>query len=146
MIIMAKHILVTGVVQGVGLRPFAYALATRLNLHGWVSNTSAGVEIYIEGSSSNMESFIEKLTAEKPPQARIDSIEVQTRESCNQFQSFDILSSPALEDPYQPLSADIAICPDCERELFDPRNRHYLYPFISCANCGPRFSIIQQLP
>ena len=143
---MAKHILVTGVVQGVGLRPFAYALATRLNLHGWVSNTSAGVEIYIEGSSSNMESFIEKLTAEKPPQARIDSIEVQTRESCNQFQSFDILSSPALEDPYQPLSADIAICPDCERELFDPRNRHYLYPFISCANCGPRFSIIQQLP
>ena len=64
MIIMAKHILVTGVVQGVGFRPFAYALATRLNLHGWVSNTSAGVEIYIEGSSSNAEVFIEKLTAE----------------------------------------------------------------------------------
>ncbi len=104
------------------------------------------MEIYIEGSPSNVESFIKRLTAEKPPLARIDSIKVRSRESCSEYQTFDILSSPAIDGLYQSLPADLAICPDCERELFDPRNRHYLYPFINCANCGPRFSIIQDIP
>jgi hydrogenase maturation protein HypF len=143
---MAKHLLITGVVHGVGFRPFVYALATRLNLHGWVSNTHDGVEIYIEGSSSNIESFIQILRAEKPAPARIDSIVADARESQHEYLTFDILSSPVPEDLYQPFSADIAICPDCERELFDPRNRRYLYPFISCANCGPRFSILRDIP
>jgi hydrogenase maturation protein HypF len=143
---MAKHLFITGVVHGVGFRPFVYGLATRLNLHGWVCNTSCGVEIYVEGSPSNIESFIELLGAEKPPLAKIDSIEVSTRECQNEYQTFDILSSPVLEDVYQPLSADISICPDCERELFDPGNRRYLYPFINCASCGPRFSIIKDVP
>jgi hydrogenase maturation protein HypF len=143
---MAKHILITGEVQGVGFRPFVYALATRLDLHGWVSTTSDGVEIYVEGSPSHIESFITHLTAEKPPQARIDSMRLSNRESLHEYLTFDILSSPLPDDLYQPFSADIAICPDCERELFDPKSRHYLYPFISCSNCGPRFSIMRDIP
>jgi hydrogenase maturation protein HypF len=143
---MAKHILVTGVVHGVGFRPFVYTLATRLDLRGWASNTSAGVEIFIEGNPWNVECFIKRLTTEKPTLARIDSIEVRSRESLNKYQTFDILSCPVLDDLYQPLFADIAICPDCERELFDPENPRYLYPFISCANCGPRLSIICDIP
>ena len=143
---MAKHLLITGEVQGVGFRPFVYRLATRLNLHGWVCNTSTGVEIYIEGDPSNMEDFIGRLKAEKPARARIESIEVSARASRHAYQTFDILSSAVPEDLYQPFSADIAICPDCERELFEPHNRRYLYPFISCFNCGPRFSILRDIP
>jgi hydrogenase maturation protein HypF len=146
MIIMAKHLLITGEVHGVGFRPFVYTLATRLDLRGWVSNTTNGVEIYIEGSPANMEAFIQGLRAEKPRQARIDSMEVSTRECGHEYQTFDIFPSPVLDDLYQPVSADIAICPDCERELFDPGNRRYLYPFISCSNCGPRISILKDVP
>ena len=90
--------------------------------------------------------FIERLKTGKPPRARIESIQVSTRDSRHAYQTFDILSSPVLDDLYQPFSTDIAICPDCERELFEPHNRRYLYPFISCANCGPRFSIIKDIP
>jgi hydrogenase maturation protein HypF len=143
---MAKHLLITGVVHGVGFRPFVYALATQLDLRGWVSNTAEGVEIYIEGSPANIELFIKRLSDETPPLARVDSMEVSTRESRHEYQSFDIFPSPIPDDLYQPFSADLAICPDCERELFDPRNRRYLYPFISCDNCGPRFSILKDIP
>ena len=143
---MAKHLLITGVVHGVGFRPFVYALATRLDLRGWICNTSAGVEIYVEGNPSDLESFIEQVSTEGPSQARIDSVEVRTEEPGRGFQSFDILPSVDPEDLFQPLSPDIAICPDCERELFDPRSRRYLYPFMSCSYCGPRFSIVKNLP
>ena len=128
---MAKHILIKGAVHGVGFRPFVYALATRLDLHGWVCNTSTGVEIFIEGDPWNVKSFIEQLSAEKPSQARIDSVQVHTEETCHQFQSFDILSSIGPDNQVQPLPTDLAICPNCQRELFDPRSRRDLYPFIS---------------
>lgn len=143
---MAKHISVTGVVQGVGFRPFVHGLATRLDLHGWVCNTSGGVEIYIEGNPSSMESFIHRLTTEKPLLARIDSVEIRAEKTSDEYTSFDILPSIDLDGIFQSISADIAICPDCERELFDPRNRRYLYPFINCTNCGPRFTIIKDIP
>jgi hydrogenase maturation protein HypF len=143
---MAKHLLITGVVHGVGFRPFVYTLATRLSLHGWVSNTPEGVEIYIEGSPLNIEAFIKSLDTEKPAQARIDSIKVSTCEPDRDYQTFDILSTSVLDTLHQPFSADLAICPDCERELFNPKDRRYLYPFISCAYCGPRFSILKDLP
>jgi len=143
---MAKHILITGVVHRVGFRPFVYALATQLDLHGWVCNTSTGLEIFIEGKPWNVERFIEQLSVEKPTQARIDSIKVCTEEAGHQFQSFDIISSIEPNDLVQPLPVDLAICPTCERELFDPRSRRYLYPFISCVECGPRFSILKNLP
>ena len=144
---MAKHISITGVVHDVGFRPFVYGLATRLDLHGWVCKTSTtGVEIFIQGNPSNTEYFLQRLTTEKPPQARIESMEVRTEESRTELVSFEILPSIDADDLFQPVPVDLAICPDCERELFDPRNRRYLYPFISCSHCGPRFSIIKAIP
>lgn len=143
---MAKHILVKGVVQGVGFRPFVYGLATRLGLHGWVYNTSGGVEIHIEGDASTIECFIQSLITEKPPLAKIDSIDAQVEESDDMYSTFEILPSVDVENVYQPISADVAICPDCEHELFDPGDRRYLYPFINCTNCGPRFTIINEIP
>ena len=143
---MANHILIKGVVHGVGFRPFVYALATRLELAGWVCNTSEGVEIYIEGSPSNLDAFMQQLNGSGPQQARIDSMVVQIDESGRGFQTFDILPSVDPGDVIQPLSPDIAICSECERELFDPGSRRYLYPFINCSHCGPRFSIIKDLP
>ncbi|HEX9839363.1 MAG TPA: carbamoyltransferase HypF, partial [Anaerolineales bacterium] len=142
---MAKHISVTGVVQGVGFRPFVYGLATRLNLQGWVCNTSGGVEILVDGLSPNLEKFIQSLTLEKPALAKIDAVRVE--EAARQsFSSFEIRDSKSVDGDFQPISADIAICADCERELFDPDNRRYLYPFINCTNCGPRFTIIKDIP
>src|SRR6266498_837867 len=142
---MAKHISVKGVVQGVGFRPFVYGLATRLDLHGWVCNTSGGVEILVDGQSSSLETFIQSLSLEKPPLAKIDSIQV-AEAPCDSSSSFEIRVSQTLDGAYQPISPDMAICPDCERELFDPKDKRYLYPFINCTHCGPRFTIIKDIP
>jgi len=142
---MAKHISVKGVVQGVGFRPFVYGLATRLDLHGWVCNTSGGVEILVDGQSSSVETFIQSLSLEKPPLAKIDSIQVNDAPS-DSSSSFEIHMSQTVEGAYQPISPDMAICPDCERELFDPKDKRYLYPFINCTHCGPRFTIIKDIP
>ncbi len=139
------HIHVTGIVQGVGFRPFVYGLATRLDLRGWVLNNSAGVDIHIEGDEEHVNSFIEKLSGEKPPLAVIDSLTFSDAPIEN-FPAFDIRHSTHIEGAFQPVSPDVAICADCERELFDPRDRRYLYPFINCTNCGPRFTIIKDLP
>jgi hydrogenase maturation protein HypF len=140
-----KHISVTGIVQGVGFRPFVYGLATRLGLHGWVCNTSAGVEILVQGEPASVAAFIESLPAEIPPLARIDSLRVR-EEPGELFERFEIRKSEFVEGAFQPISADTAICRDCERELFDPHDRRYLYPFINCTNCGPRFTIIKDIP
>src|ERR1041384_606623 len=142
---MAKHIFVKGVVQGVGFRPFVYGLATRLNLHGWVCNTSAGVEIVVDGQDGDVIKFIQSLSAEKPPLAKIDSIHSEDASS-DSSTSFEIRESQSVEGAYQPISADVAICPDCERELFNPKDKRYLYPFINCTHCGPRFTIIKDIP
>ncbi|MEO8356367.1 MAG: carbamoyltransferase HypF [Chloroflexota bacterium] len=143
---MAKHISVKGIVQGVGFRPFVYGLATRLELRGWVCNTSGGVEIHLVGDVPKIEQFVHSLTTETPPLAKIDSMVVQNEESDGRYATFDILPSIDIENVYQPISADVAICPDCERELFNPADRRYLYPFINCTNCGPRFTIIKEIP
>ena len=142
----AKHIHVTGIVQGVGFRPFVYGLATRLDLHGWVYNTSAGVEIEVQGQKSKVESFINSLSTEAPPLAKIDSINVQDKNLDIEYPTFDIRHSTFIDGAFQPVSPDVSICADCERELFDPNDRRYLYPFINCTNCGPRFTIIKDLP
>jgi hydrogenase maturation protein HypF len=144
---MAKRISVTGVVQGVGFRPFVYGLATRLDLHGWVCNTSGGVEILVDGKTINLERFVRSLSFEKPPLAKIDAIRAEDIEMLNgNLKKFEIRESESVAGAYQPISADVAICPDCERELFDPTDRRYLYPFINCTNCGPRFTIIKDIP
>src|SRR5574337_1255195 len=141
----SKHIHVTGVVQGVGFRPFVYGLAIRLDLHGWVCNTSAGVDIVIEGEESSVGQFVQSLSAEAPPLAHIDQISVWEAIP-GHYAAFEIRESEKVEGTFQPVSPDVALCPDCERELFDPNDRRYLYPFINCTNCGPRFTIIKDLP
>jgi hydrogenase maturation protein HypF len=141
----AKRIFVTGIVQGVGFRPFVYGLAVRHQLTGWVCNTSAGVDIVIRGEPTEVDAFIESLPVELPPLARIDSLKVQD-EPAGDFAGFEIRESESIEGAFQPISADTAICADCERELFDPHDRRYLYPFINCTNCGPRFTIIKDIP
>lgn len=136
---------ITGIIQGVGFRPFVYGLAKRLSLNGWVRNTSAGVIIEIDGPPLALESFISALKSETPPLARIDQLSIQPRPA-NGFTSFEIIHSEAIPDAFQPISPDVCICADCLRELLDPGDRRYRYPFINCTNCGPRYTIIQDIP
>ncbi|HEX7621004.1 MAG TPA: carbamoyltransferase HypF [Anaerolineales bacterium] len=136
---------ITGIVQGVGFRPFVYSLAIRFMLSGWVRNTSAGVDIEVDGTPEKLDAFVFALKNELPPLARIDSLDVAFR-AAGQFSGFEIIESKAEEGAFQPISPDVCICADCLRELFDPDNRRYLYPFINCTNCGPRFTIITDIP
>ena len=141
----AARIHISGIVQGVGFRPFVYNLAARLGVKGWVNNTSAGVDIHAEGEETTLQAFIEKLSSENPALAVIDQFTV--REAAPEhFTNFDIQHSTAIEGAFQPISPDVSICPDCLRELFDPSDRRYRYPFINCTNCGPRFTIIKDIP
>jgi hydrogenase maturation protein HypF len=136
---------ITGIVQGVGFRPFVYGLATRLALKGWVRNTSAGVEIEVDGPTEALEEFISDLRGEAPPLSRIDSFQVDWIPA-NGFSSFEIVHSEGRPEDFIPISPDVSICPDCLEELFDPEDRRYRYPFINCTNCGPRFTIIKDIP
>jgi len=136
---------ITGVVQGVGFRPFVYGLAIRFQLNGWVRNTSAGVDIELDGDSAVLEEFTKALRVEAPPLSRIDELSA-TPQVPNGFQGFEIVHSEAIADAFQPISPDVSICPDCLRELFDPNDHRYRYPFINCTNCGPRFTIIKDIP
>lgn len=147
-IFMRRHVHVTGVVQGVGFRPFVYQLAVRFALRGWVVNTSAGVDMELEGDPHALDEFVLALVAEKPPLARIDAVETKTlsRNGDAQYATFEIRASVSQEGAFLPVASDVSICDDCLRELFDPRDRRYLYPFINCTNCGPRFTIIQDIP
>ncbi len=136
---------ITGIVQGVGFRPFVYNLAARLNLHGWVRNTSAGVDIEVDGEQDVLDAFVKALRDEAPPLSRIDELTASFRPA-NGFTTFDIFHSETVEGAFQPISPDVAVCDDCLRELFDPNDRRYRYPFINCTNCGPRFTIIKDIP
>ena len=143
--IRGASIHISGIVQGVGFRPFVYNLASRLGLAGWVRNTSAGVDIAADGPQEALEAFLRALREEAPPLSRIDDFDASYG-AANGFTGFEILHSEAIPEAFQPISPDVAICPDCLRELFDPRDRRYMYPFINCTNCGPRFTIIQDIP
>src|SRR4030067_800417 len=112
---MLRKIRITGVVQGVGFRPFVYQIATRGNLDGWVANTSAGVEIEVDGEVAALDEFTRALTGEHPPLARIDAIDMQDLPSNGRALSnrFEIRESIALAGAFQPISPDISICPDC---------------------------------
>ncbi len=141
----SARIHITGIVQGVGFRPFVYGLAARYGLSGWVRNTSAGVDIEVDGNAQVLDSFVNSLKSELPPLARIDTFEVSFDDPQG-FSSFEIIPSEAVEGAFQPISPDVSICPDCLRELLDPSDRRYRYPFINCTNCGPRFTIITDIP
>ncbi len=139
------HVHITGIVQGVGFRPFVYNLATRLQLNGWVKNTSAGVEIEVDGDQDALDLFVRQLRDDAPTLSRIDEFSASFRPA-NGFTSFDILHSESVAGAFQPISPDVSICPDCLREMLDPNDRRYRYPFINCTNCGPRFTIIKDIP
>ncbi|NTV36342.1 MAG: carbamoyltransferase HypF, partial [Anaerolineaceae bacterium] len=130
---------VEGIVQGVGFRPFVFNLAKKLSLNGWVRNTSSGVEIELTGKSDDLDSFVHTLRNAPPPLAKIDNILVSTNPPSADH-SFEILDSQPKPGDFLPVSPDVSICPDCLRELFDPADRRYRYPFINCTNCGPRFT------
>jgi hydrogenase maturation protein HypF len=136
---------VTGIVQGVGFRPYVYRLARERGLSGRICNNAAGVEIEIEGDASGVEDFLARLPREAPPLARITGINVRELE-CRRDESFHIVASEAGAERRVLISPDIAICGDCLRELFDPRDRRYLYPFTNCTNCGPRYTIVRDIP
>jgi len=143
--ILLKKIHVTGVVQGVGFRPFVYQLAHTHGLNGWVVNTSAGVDIEVEGPPEVLLRFLGDLEAQSPPLARIESISAADAPP-NGYQQFEIRRSLAQEGEYQLISPDIATCQDCLGEVLDPQDRRYRYPFTNCTNCGPRFTIIEDIP
>jgi hydrogenase maturation protein HypF len=140
-----RQIEVSGIVQGVGFRPYVYRLATGRHLRGTIRNTSAGVTIEIQGPAATVQDFVERLPAEAPPLARITSLTVHDV-PCNGDRDFCIIHSHEGEEVRTLISPDVAICPDCLREMFDAKDRRYRYPFINCTNCGPRFTIIRDIP
>jgi hydrogenase maturation protein HypF len=146
----ARHIHIKGVVQGVGFRPFVYNLATELSLEGWVLNSSSGVEIQAIGPGYVLDEFVERLMEDAPPLARIEYISATSVPpsvvEIPEPGRFAIRHSLAQPGEFLPISPDVAICDDCLHELFDPDDRRYRYPFINCTNCGPRFTIIQDIP
>lgn len=143
--IIGAKIHINGVVQGVGFRPFVYNLAKKLGIQGWVRNTSAGVDIEADATKETLDHFINALKNEAPPLARIDDITVEYS-TANGHQDFTIIPSTPIPHAFQPISPDVSICDDCLRELFSPDDRRYRYPFINCTNCGPRFTIIKDIP
>jgi len=137
------RIRVTGIVQGVGFRPHVYNLAIAGGLSGFVLNTSKGVTIEVEGPGAN--GFAAKLQENRPPLSIIKNIETEILEPAG-YSGFEIRLSEAVSEEFSLISPDIAICPNCQKELYDPNDKRYLYPFINCTNCGPRYSIIRDVP
>ncbi|MBN1517682.1 carbamoyltransferase HypF [Candidatus Sumerlaeota bacterium] len=133
-----------GALQGVGFRPFVYRLARELQLCGWVRNDASGVSIEIEGLKDRLDTFIARLQSELPPHASIARLNYESIPSADE-DSFTIKAS-AEGAPTARVLPDLATCPDCLAEIFDPGNRRFRYPFTNCTHCGPRFSIIESIP
>ena len=138
-------LLIKGIVQGVGFRPFIYKLANTHNLKGWVLNSTEGVSIDVEGEDENVKGFIDNIRKKAPPLAVIDSVDVSYLSPAG-YTNFIIKPSQEDSSKYMKISPDICICDDCLTEIFDPDDRRYLYPFTNCTNCGPRFTIIEGIP
>ena len=136
---------IKGIVQGVGFRPFIYQLAHRYNLSGHVINTSEGVDLEVEGSDENVERFFKSILSETPPLAHISSVERSDVRLKND-KIFEIRESRAGQERSTLISPDVSICADCLRELGDRKDRRFRYPFINCTNCGPRYTIIKDIP
>ena len=136
---------IKGTVQGVGFRPFIYQLATRFHLKGTVLNGTQGVEVVVNASKDKLEEFIEAIKNELPPLASIDRLSIEQIEA-KEFKDFQIIQTDSDGEKTVNIPPDISICKACEKELFDPNNRRYGYPFITCTHCGVRYSIIYDLP
>ncbi|MCG9696460.1 carbamoyltransferase HypF [Shewanella sp. Isolate11] len=144
--IRRSRITVSGIVQGVGFRPFIYRLANRWQLNGFTFNHSKGVTIELQGCPENISKLIHALKTTLPVLARIDNIEQQNIAIESQCSSFEIIESEADDNAQVAVSADKTSCQDCIDEINDPHNRHYQYPFTNCTNCGPRYTLIKSLP
>ncbi|HEX8964137.1 MAG TPA: carbamoyltransferase HypF, partial [Rhodocyclaceae bacterium] len=140
----ARRLRVTGVVQGVGFRPFVWRLARDLALAGWVRNDAEGVEIVAEGTPANLDAFAERLRREAPPLARVDAVEVSDA-ALGGHREFVIAESGGGRT-LTSIGPDTGICPDCLAELFDPGSRRWRHAFITCTHCGPRYTVTRRLP
>ena len=140
-----KHIALTGILQGIGCRPTVYRLATHLGLTGWVINTSAGVYIEVEGTAEQCDRFARELPEAIPFPGRIDTTRVEDVAPLGE-QDFCIKASLEGERSITPIPPDVAVCRECVEELFDSNNPRYLYPFITCTLCGPRFTVVRSFP
>jgi hydrogenase maturation protein HypF len=138
-------VIIHGAVQGVGFRPFIYRLSTELGLRGWVLNSSQGVFIEVEGERPVLEKFLLRIEREKPPRAIIHSLEFSFLDPIG-YPDFVIRHSEEMGEKTVLILPDIATCPECRREVWDPDDRRYRYPFTNCTHCGPRFTIIRALP
>ena len=141
----AYRLRVTGLVQGVGFRPFVHRLALRHHLDGWVRNATGDVQIVVEGPPDELDEFVTELRLEAPPLARIETVAWEPV-LVEGLERFTILASARESDRRQPVSPDVGVCSACEAELFDPDNRRFHYPFITCTDCGPRYTVIESMP
>ena len=141
----ARTIEVRGVVQGVGFRPFVWRLAERFGIRGWVRNGGGVVEISAEGSRADLDGFCAAIATEAPPLARVEDVR-WAEATVSGVVGFEVDESLDVDGGDRLIPPDSATCPDCLRELFDPADRRYRYPFVNCTNCGPRFTIIEGLP
>jgi hydrogenase maturation protein HypF len=146
--IIRARLEISGIIQGVGFRPFIYRLAREHLLTGQVANTAAGVTIEIDGTPQDIEDFTADITGEKPPLARIDRLEIVKLEidPGAARKGFQIVESIAVGKRVGPITPDSDVCDNCLAELFDPDDRRYLYPFINCTDCGPRYTLIEKTP
>lgn len=140
------RLVVVGIVQGVGFRPYIHRLVTAYGLNGWIRNESYGVELELEGESQAIEAFVTHLKAQPPRLAVIEALRVESCGALKNYHGFTIRSSEKQGENNTLISPDVGICDDCLRELRDPKDRRYRYPFLNCTNCGPRFTIIRDVP
>lgn len=137
---------IQGIVQGVGFRPFIHKLVQSYGFNGYVKNSASGVEMELEGSRDSLEDFIRAIPEKAPKLAVIEKISAEYLDELCGYDGFSILASRGGEEKSTLISPDICICEDCLRELRDKNDRRYAYPFINCTNCGPRFTIIKDIP
>lgn len=137
---------INGIVQGVGFRPFIHKLTEEYGLCGWIRNTAAGVELDIEGDGEGVAHFVGDITEKSPKLSVIESVKVEEMSEIKGYSGFEIIKSLGSDRKNTLISPDVCICEDCLKELFDRKNRRYRYPFINCTNCGPRFTIIKDVP
>lgn len=136
---------VFGIVQGVGFRPFIHKLVNEYGLKGWVQNAVSGVTIDVEGEEDSLRKFISDIPKKAPDLAVVEDVSFEFLEVKN-YDSFSIIKSDGTQEGFVLVSPDVSICNDCYNELINPENKRYRYPFINCTNCGPRFTIIKDLP
>jgi len=139
----AVRIRVAGIVQGVGYRPFVWRLAQELGILGWVRNDARGVEIHAE--AGDVAGFVARLKTEAPPLARVDAV-TATSAATEAHDAFVIAHTDGNGSAATAIGPDSAVCGDCLADIFDPKSRRWRYAFTNCTNCGPRFTIIQDIP